>query len=167
MTVNRMKVNSLEGQLAAVAAAREPLPEPPETLPEEALPIWDSVMAARTRQEWKDHPSHLYLALQLVKTTYRIGIESALLEAEGYVTEDGVRKTNPRALVVQGLVQQQLSLMKALRIVGAAVGGRRSELESARRSELVASRLPGMPGSDDELDDLIAPPWPQPWPACR
>ena len=97
-------------------------------------PFWLDIIRARAREEWTE--ADLIVAAQLARTMSDIETESAKLDLEGSVIENG-RGTpvmNPRHSVMEQLARREMALMRSLQMTGTARGDKR-ELANKRDLE--------------------------------
>lgn len=134
--------NSASSAIKAMVAASSPLPSVPACvkLKPSAMPFWEAIMRARTRDEWTD--ADLIAAAQLARCQQEIELESEALEDEGSVIENarGTQVMNPRHSVLEQLSRRQLAIMRSLRITGSSTGERKEDLVKARRVQQDAER---------------------------
>jgi hypothetical protein len=134
--------NSASSAIKAMVAAASPLPSVPACvkLKLSAMPFWEAIMRARTRDEWTD--ADLIAAAQLARCQQEIELESEALEDEGSVIENarGTQVMNPRHSVLEQLSRRQLAIMRSLRITGSSTGERKEDLVKARRVQQDAER---------------------------
>ena len=144
MKARKPRSDSTTAALFAIENARKPPPAPPAhvKLRDSDKPYWDSIIAARARDEWT--PVSLVLAAQLARCQSDIEIEQATLTVEGNVIDN---KVNPRATVIDVLAKRQMALMRSLRMAGTALG-KTPTIENNRRMERSYSEA--------GFDDLIA-----------
>jgi hypothetical protein len=150
----RQPVNSIAGQVAAMANSRAPL-DPPSHVPldPDAAGFWKDIVAARSREEWTSHD--LAFAADLANAMARLHANRKALRAEGEVTANasGTPMVNPRAGVVQSLHAQVKAARQSLGLHSAAKGDQRDVL---RRRAL--SKEAENAADDAAADDLLARP---------
>lgn len=150
----RQPVNSIAGQVAAMANSRAPL-DPPSHVPldPDAAGFWKDIVAARSREEWTSHD--LAFAADLANAMARLHANRKALRAEGEVIANasGTPMVNPRAGVVQSLHAQVKAARQSLGLHSAAKGDQRDVL---RRRAL--SKEAENAADDAAADDLLARP---------
>ena len=128
--------DSAKSAIDAAIAAASPMPEKPShvKLRDCDQPFWLDIIRARAREEWTE--ADLIVAAQLARTMSDIETESAKLDLEGSVIENG-RGTpvmNPRHSVMEQLARREMALMRSLQMTGTARGDKR-ELANKRDLE--------------------------------
>lgn len=136
------------GALKAMLDAAAPLAKPPAqcAMRDGDLPFWDAIVKARAKDEWTD--ANLVVAAQLARVQHDIEVQQAELDAEGTVVRNdkGTQIANPRCTVLERMSSRQLSLMRALSMVGDHVVDKR-DLQGKRKIEQSSRKL------RDELED--------------
>ena len=92
-------------------------------------PFWDSIVRARSRDEWT--PADLVIAAQLARAQADIEFESKQLDLEGSVVENarGTQVMNPRVTVLEQLARREMALMRTLQMGGSARGRKEDVLK--------------------------------------
>lgn len=148
----KMPSTSATAAVKAMINAASPLPEIPKNvkLRDGDLPFWDSIVRAKTRDEWLG--PDLVVAAQLARCQHDIERESVQLDIEGSVIENG-RGTpvmNPRHAVLEQLARREMALMRSLRLAGVATG-RQENVETARRLQKQAEKAKNELADDEDL----------------
>lgn len=149
----KSRSDSAKAAIDAAVAAATPLPDKPAhvKLRDGDHPFWIDILRARAREEWTE--ADLIVAAQLARTMADIEAESAKLDYEGSVIENG-RGTpvmNPRHAVLEQLARREMAIMRSLQMTGSARGDKR-DVANKRKLEREATK------ARDEIthDDLLA-----------
>lgn len=148
--------NTVAGAALALQNALVAAPECPEhlSLRPQDKPFWDSIMRARSLEEWAQQ--ELVLAHQLARCQADIasGFELCdsgdrlLMEEHGFPSVHAVNQN------IGSLVTRQLTLMRALQMVGAMVGDLAADKVPRRKAEREAEqtirRLRGSAGEGEQ-----------------
>lgn len=151
--MKRKAATTAESAVKAMVNAAMPVPEVPKnvTLRPGDIPFWDSIVRAKTRDEWLG--PDLVVAAQLARCQHDIEKESVLLDGEGSVIENnrGTPVMNPRHAVLEQLARREMALMRSLRLAGVAIG-RQENMDTARKLQKQAEKA----RQEVEDDDLLA-----------
>ena len=142
----RVRTDNAAGATKAMADAASALPSVPAHIKLRACerPFWDAIIRARSRDEWGR--VELVLAAQLAGIQADVEEGRRLvasgdrdkMEEQGYPSVKAVRAN------IGALLQQQVMLMRALRIVGNVAGDPGQELprrQAEREAEQTIARL--------------------------
>lgn len=130
-------------------------PEPPAwiTLPEEARPVWDSIVCAREYNAWTnidlEHAANLACCLaDLERHRNEVRKEGDIIE-----NAKGTKVVNPRHALMETLSRRSVALSRMLHVHAEATEGEsRHQKQRNQKQKQVADAVSG---SDD---DLIAKP---------
>ena len=117
--------------LMANAISAPPEPRPHTHLRPQDRPFWDDIMRARSRDEWGR--TELTLAAQLARVQADIFAGAALVDSGDRVAMADAGFPSIKTVQINNtiLLGQQMTLMRALKIVGGVVGD--PEMEAPRR----------------------------------
>lgn len=149
--MKRSRSDSAASAVKAMLNAAKPKLMPPAhiLLRPEDLPFWDAIMLARSTDEWIEND--LILAAQLARCQFDAEMEAALLAQEGSVLTAPTGKVlaNPRATILEKLINREMALMRTLRMGGRIAGDARNSSGSRmieRKAREIRAEM-----HDDEL----------------
>lgn len=154
----KTRVDSVKGMMEIMAnAAKGPPKLPPHLkLRPQDQPFYDTIIQARSHDEWGG--ADLALAVQLAKVQADIDVQQAALDVEAHVIEmppNGKLSANPRFLIIENMVRRQNALMRTLKMNGCMVGDARGQV-ARRKADRLAHELRNEMSEASEDEDLLA-----------
>ena len=145
---------TVTGAIQAAQAVASEIPVPDSvTLREGDMPYWESIMHARSREEWTE--ADLLVAANLARSIADLEASSATLQTEGdvLVDEKGKSYRNPRFDIVETLHRRVIATYRSLQMQPTVNGKTARDMARKREDERKAREARGQVAAEQAQDD--------------